>query len=348
MLSPSLLHLTFKTDGSVNNISVIRLKPEELKKKLDAVFVVTLTPFKEDGEVDLEGVRRNTRFFVNKYSNEPLVLSPTGSIGEFYTLSSEERKAVIKTVVEEAKGKIPVVAGTAHSGTIEALRMSKFAEEAGCDGVIAVLPYYHVPCEEGMYQHYKTIAEGVNIGVMVYNNPDTSKCYIKPPLMARIAEIPGIAGVKENTKNLATFSYMMELVGDKVPVLCGLGEFWFSFEYLLGCRGFVTGIANFAPDISLSLLKAAHREDHKEVREIIKTLQPLLKFRRKVSAAYGPTTTILPSGFTTSYEWLGVLKEATNMVGLCGGVPRLPILPLKSELKEELRNILADMDLPVK
>lgn len=324
------------------------MKPEELKKKLNAVFMVIVTPFKENGEVDLEGVRTNTRFFVDNYSNEPLVISPTGSIGEFYTLSSEERKAVIKTVIEEAKGKIPVVAGTSHSGTREALRMSKFAEEVGADGVIVVLPYYHVPSEEGMYKHYKVIAEGVNIGVMVYNNPDTSKCYIAPHLMERIVDIPGIVGVKENTKNLATFSHMMEAVGDKVPVLCGLGEFWFPFESLLGCRGFVSGIANFAPEISLSLLKAAHREDYKEVREILKVLQPLFRFRRKISTSHGPTTTILPTGYTASYDWLAMLKEAMNMVGLCGGVPRLPLLPLRNEDKEELRKILVDMGLPVK
>lgn len=324
------------------------MKPEELKEKLSAVLVVMVTPFTKNDEVNVEGLRENTRFLVEEGAGRPLVLVPTGSTGEFYTLSDEERKKVIKIVVDEANGKLPVIAGTAQAGTKQTLMMSKYAEDVGADGVMVVLPYYHVPSEEGMYQHYKTIAEGINIGVLIYNNPDTTKCHINPPLMAKLAEVPGIVGDKENTKNLMTYYLIKKLAGDKMPILCGLGEFWFSLEALMGCPGYISGMANYAPGISLELLDAAMKRDFEKVWKIIERLRPLLEFQQKVDAAHGPTTTILPKGYEESYMWLAVIKEAMNLSGLCGGSPRLPILPLTKKEKEELSKVLTNIGIPVK
>jgi len=324
------------------------MKPEELKEKLNAVLVVMTTPFTRSDEIDVVGLRENMRFLVERGAGKPLVLVPTGSTGEFYALSDEERKRVIEIVVDEANGKVPVIAGTAQAGTKQTLMMSRYAENVGADGVMVVLPYYHVPDEEGMYQHYKTIAEGISVGVLIYNNPDTTKCHIDPPLMARLAEIPGIVGDKENTSNLMTYYWMKKLAGDKMPILCGLGEFWFSLEALMGCPGYISSTANYAPEISLELLDAAVKRDFEKVWEIVEELGPLFEFQQKVDAAHGPTTTILPTGYTTSYMWLSVVKEAMNLIGLCGGAPRLPILPLTEKEKEELARVLTDMGLSLK
>ena len=323
------------------------MKPEELKKRLNAVLVVMTTPFTKGDEVDVEGLRENTRFLVEKGAGRPLVLVPTGSTGEFYALSDDERKVVVRTVVDETNQKLPVIAGAAQAGTRETLKMCRYAEDVGADGVMVVLPYYHVPSQEGMYQHYKVIAEGINIGVVVYNNPDTSKCHINPQLMAKLAEIPGIVGDKENTKNLMTYYWMKKLAGEKIPILCGLGEFWFSLEALLGCPGYISSKANFAPEISLEILDMAAKRDFEGVQKIIERLGPLFEFQRRVGAAH-ETTTILPVGYSTSYRWMGIVKEAMGLMGLCGGVPRLPILPLDEKEKEELRKVLTETGLSIK
>ena len=123
----------------------------ELKQAMKGVFVVQTTPFNKDGSLDLEGIRANTRWLVKRMSGKDFVLIPVGSTGEFYAMSDDECQAVIKVVVEEAKGKLPVIAGTGRAGTLETIKMCQYAESVGVDGVMVILPYYHIPEEEGMY-----------------------------------------------------------------------------------------------------------------------------------------------------------------------------------------------------
>ena len=325
------------------------MKPEELKEKMKGVIIVQATPFWEDGSVDVEGLRENTRFLVEKATGKDVVLVPVGSTGEFYALSDEERKRVIKTVVAEANGKVPVLAGTAQAGTGETLKMSKYAEEVGADGVQIVLPYYQLPSEEGMYQHYKTVAEGINIGIMVYNNPAMTKAWIQPELMVRLSEIENIIADKENTKDIIDYYWMQKLVDPlKMKIFCGLGELMFSFEAVYGCPGFVTWIANFAPTVSYELYEAAKERDFERVTKVIHRLTPLLEFVGKICAARGPHTGVMSPTYTRGYMYVSVLKECMNLVGLHGGGVRLPLLGLTLTETEELRKILADLGLPVK
>ncbi|MEM3653580.1 MAG: dihydrodipicolinate synthase family protein, partial [Candidatus Bathyarchaeia archaeon] len=154
------------------------MEPEKLKERLKGVFVVVATPFNEKDELDEEGLRYNLNFLVEKGKGKPLSLIIAGSTGEFYALSEEEHKRLIKIAVDEVNGKLVLIAGTGQAGTKNALKISKYAEDVGADGVMVVLPYYHVPTENGMYQHFKTIAEGIEVGMLIYNNPDTTKTYI--------------------------------------------------------------------------------------------------------------------------------------------------------------------------
>ncbi len=316
------------------------MNPEEFRDRLrdGAVVCINATPFRGDGDIDFEGLRENIRFLVDECRGKPLVLTPCGSTSEFYTLSPDERERVIKTVVDEANGKLLVVPGTAHSGTRRAVEHSRVAEDLGADGVMVVMPYYHVPNEEGMYQHYKAVAEGINIGVMIYNNPDTSKCYIKPPLMARMADIPGIAAVKENTRDLYMYHQHMKMSGDKIPLLCGVGEFWFALEALLGCPGFISSMANYVPEIPLELLDAAREKNFDKVGEMIDRLHPFFQFGDKVAEAHGPSSTLI--GGPDTYMYIGVMKEAMNIMGLSGGIPRLPLLKIDEKEKKELAEVL--------
>ena len=321
------------------------MEPEKLRELLrkGAVVVVQLTPFTENDEVDLEGVRENTRFLVEKRRYGPLVLVPTGSTGEHYALTDEERRKVIKTVVDEAGGKVPVIAGTGHSGTRVAAEYSKYAEQVGADGVMVVLPYYHIPEEEALYMHYKRVADAINIGIVIYNNADVSKIYIRPNLMARIAENPKIVGVKENTPFVQTFYEQVKAVGEKIPILQGRGEFWFAVTALLGARGYISGYANFMPEPCVDLLRAGINGDFKNLRTILRKFDPYEEFIARMGRKYGPSSTILPYPYIGSYMVFGVMKATMDLLGLSGKHTRLPLLDIKEEDKVELKRIVFDV-----
>lgn len=320
------------------------MEPEKLREYLrnGAVLVVQLTPFTKENKLDVDGLRENTRFLVEKRNYGPLVLVPTGSTGEHYALTGEERKKVIKTVVEEAGGKIPIIAGTGHSGTDVAIEYSKYAEDVGADGVMIILPYYHIPEEEAMYQHYKKIAGALNIGVFVYNNADVSKVYIPPHLMKRIAEIPNIVGVKENTPYISTFYEQVKAVGEKIPILNGRGEWWFIASVMFGASGYISGYANFMPEFTLDLLKAGLDGNFVKLGEMMRKLDPYEEFIAKMCKKYGPTTTVLPYPYISSYMVYGVMKSTMDMLGLRGGPVRLPLLDIGDEDKRELEKIVLE------
>jgi 4-hydroxy-tetrahydrodipicolinate synthase len=318
------------------------MNAEKLREFLrkGAVVVVQLTPFMKNGEMDLDALRENTRYLIEKRDRGPMVLVPTGSTGEHYALTDEERMKAVRSVVEEAGGKMPVIVGAGHSGTDVAVKYSKFAQEVGADGVLIVLPYYHIPEEEGMYLHYKTIAEATDLGIFIYNNPDVSKVYIKPHLMKRIASLPNIVGVKENTPYLPTFWDQVKAVGEKIPILQGRGERCFVLTAILGARGYISGYANFMPEFSLELLKAGLEMDVKKLNQLFLKLDPYEDFIAKMAVKYGPSTTILPYPYLSSYMVFGVMKASMDLLGLHGEHTRLPLLDIGEEDKKELQGIL--------
>ena len=160
------------------------LSPNEMREKIKAVVIVQATPLNRNGSLDLDGLKANTEFLLERGKGKRIVLVPTGSTGEAYALSDQDRLRVIETVVNTVAGQVPVVAGTAKAGTELTIALSQAAERVGADGVQVVLPYYHVPSQEGLYRHFARIADAVNVGVMIYNNPLVSKlsCGWHPPL----------------------------------------------------------------------------------------------------------------------------------------------------------------------
>ncbi len=314
---------------------------DDLRKAMKGVDIVQITPFNKDGSLDLEGMRANTRWLLEHTAGKDFIITPTGSYGEFYAVSDDERKAVIKMVVEEVKGKNVVMAGAAHAGTPETIKMCQYAQSVGADGVMVVLPYYISPTEEGMYQHYKQIAESINIGIMIYNNPNVSGSWIKPPLMARLSKIPNIIAVKENTPYVKSYYAMQRAIDPKdAVILCGMGELMFSFETVYGCPGFITEKANFAPDLLYSVYKAAAARDFNKVAEIINFIALYSNFMAKVTANHGPHTSV---GVDGGFMGQSVVKASMDILGLRGGEVRLPLVGLTEEEKAELRDILRAM-----
>jgi 4-hydroxy-tetrahydrodipicolinate synthase len=321
------------------------ISPDTMRERVKAVMIVQATPLNADGSLDVPGLRANTQFLIDGCKGRRCVLVPTGSTGEAYALSDRERIGVIEAVIDTVAGTLPVVAGTAAAGTERTIALSRAAEKAGADGVQVVLPYYHVPSEEGLVRHYLRLADALNIGVMIYNNPAVSKLWMSPRLMARCADHPNIVADKENAADVTLFKAMRDAVDPaKMTVVCGLGDLQFAYEAALGCPGFVSWTANLAPGLAFALLEAADACDFQQVREIVRRTGRLYEFASVCAQTRGHDPWVLP-GFTAGHIYVGILKAALEMIGLAGGPVRGPGDDLTGEEKLSLREILKDIGL---
>jgi len=320
---------------------------KEFKKRLKGIVPVQLCPYTKEGQVDVEGLRDNTKFIVDfaKDGDKDVVLITNGSTTEFYANSIEEQKEVIKTVVDTVAGRIPVVAGVSQPAAMLTIEMAKYAEEVGADCAMVVLPYYHTPSKEGMYQYYKTVAEAVNIGIMIYNNADVSGALIPPDLMARLSKIDNIVANKDNATNAADYAFKALTIDPEDMVLInGLGEIHYvgSAAYGLKYRGFVNSIGNFAPALSYAVYEAVEEGDFKKALEALRKQLPiwnlLSKFNKKRESI-----SIIPECLRSNYMYMGVGKAAMDLVGLHGGPVRLPMEDLTDEEKQELKEALKEM-----
>jgi 4-hydroxy-tetrahydrodipicolinate synthase len=319
------------------------LTPEQMRERIKAVAVVQATPLNRDGSLDLQGLQANTEYLVKRCPGRRLVLVPVGSTGEAYALSDAERLEVIETVIRSAGGKFPVVPGTSAAGTELTIALSRAAASAGADGVQVVLPYYHVPSEDGLVRHYLRLADALQIGVMIYNNPVVSKLWMAPHLVARCARHPHIVAVKENASEVTMYKAVRDAVAPfGMPVLCGLGDVQFAYTAALGCPGFVTWTANVAPELSLELLDAADAGDFRRVREVIAKTGRLFEFVGTCARRRGHDPWILP-GFSSGHIYVAILKSALEIMGLAGGPVRGPGDELNGEERAELKALLQDI-----
>lgn len=328
------------------------MTPEEFKQKCKGMVVVQYCPYTKDcASVDLEGLKRNTRFLVDfaKNGSKDVLIMTNGSTTEFYANSMEEQQSVIKAVVDTVGGAVPVIAGVSQPGTQETVRMAKYAEGVGVDCVMAAVPYYHTPFKEGVFQHYQAIAEAVNIAVMVYNNPDVSGAVIDPELTARLSKIENIVAMKDNTPIAGEYFFKTLLVEPEDMVLLnGLGEVSYvaSAAYGLRYQGFVTFIGNFAPGLSYELYQAVEKErDFIKAQQLLRKMAPLWSLIIKLSAKRG-SPSLIPGGYRAPYAYMDLGKAAMDLIpGLYGGPVRLPLQEATDEEKRELKEVLAGMGL---
>lgn len=321
------------------------LTPDVLRERMKAVVIVQTTPFNQDGSLDLEALKANTRFLVERCAGKRFVLVPTGSTGEAYALNDDERLRVIDTVINAAGGKLPVLGGTGAAATGRVIELSRAAERAGADGVQIVLPYYHVPSEAGLVTHYLRIADALRIGIAIYNNAAVSKLWMPPHLMSRRADHPNIIGDKENTSDPALYKAMRDTIDPaKMTVVCGIGEVQFACEAALGCPGFVTSLANLAPELTLSLLDAADRLDFAAVRLLMKRIEPWHNFIATCARNRGRDPWLM-TGFSAGHIYVGVTKAAMDLLGLAGGPVRGPGDDLTPAERQQLRGVLSQMEL---
>jgi 4-hydroxy-tetrahydrodipicolinate synthase len=322
------------------------MNPKELKDRVKGVIHLVMSPFDEKGDLDTEALKRCVNHVAQALEGNDAVFVTTASTGEFYAMTDEECRTVMRVTVEEVAGRFPVFGGTGRSGTRRTIELSRYAQEVGADGVMVLCPYYQPVTEDGLYRHFKSLAGSIDIGIMIYNNPYTTKLWIPPHLMARLSKIPNIIANKENTADVAGFYFMQRAVDPAdMVIVCGIGQLVYPFFALLKCPGFVTEFANFAPDTAVSLYKAAVQRDFDKMLELTDRIAPYYEFRAKAFAKRSRVPTVAAPGVAASDLALvhSIIKEAMTLIGLPGGTVREPLEKITAEEREQLRKVLQDM-----
>ncbi len=286
--------------------------------------VALITPFK-DNNLDEENYIKLINFHLENNTNG---LVPAGTTGESPTLSHKEHEKVIELCIKEAKGKIPVIAGTGSNSTEEAVSLTKHAEKAGADGVLVVTPYYNKPTQEGLYQHYKTINDNTSLPIIIYNIP--SRCVIDMSVdtMAKLFELKNIAGVKDATGDLNRLDQTIKKLGSEFIQLTGEDGLAFEFNRRGGV-GMISVTANIAPKLCSDMQKYSKSKSDNEIKEAERIDQMLQPLHKSLFIESNPAP----------------VKYAAKLLGLCDDEIRLPLVKIKKETQEEVKKALSSAKL---
>ena len=274
-------------------------------KAIVGSIVALVTPMHPDGSVDYDGLRRLIDWHIAEGTD---CIGVVGTTGESPTVSVQEHCEIIRVAVEHAKGRVPIMAGAGGNATAEAIELSKFAKQVGADCTLQVVPYYNKPSQEGIYRHFKAIAEAVDIPVVLYNVPGRTVADMQTDTVLRLAQVPGIVGIKEATGDIERAAWLIKQAPADFAIYSGDDSTAVALM-LLGGKGNVSVTANVAPKLMHQLCMAAIEGDVKRATAIHMQLLPLHK---QLFCEPSPAPT----------------KWAMAQLGLCGNHLRLPILPL--------------------
>jgi 4-hydroxy-tetrahydrodipicolinate synthase len=318
------------------------LRPEEMITRLKGPLTIFPTHFAANGDLDLGATRASAQYAKEVYAGHDGCVMIAGSTSEFYAMTDEESLALIKTVVDEIAGSVPVIVGTGRAATRLSIDMSLRAQDLGIDLAMVSNPYYMHVTEEGLYRHFSQIAEQLDVGLMIYDNPTTSKIAIPPHLMQRLSKVPNIIGVKENSTNIESYYWMRSVVDPKDMVItCGIGHLMFMFEAPWGSPAFVSELLCFAPKLAFDIYEASVSRDFIKMKELLDSLIPYHQFvgrcvaRRKIPTILGQEW----GGKATSV-YQSILKKAMELVGLPGGIVREPLENISDAETTELKEVL--------
>lgn len=282
------------------------------------VIPALVTPFKEDFSVDYEGLAKNLDY-VEKFVD---ALVPCGTTGEASTLSYEEHVEVVRFVAETSK--LPVIGGSGSNSTREAIWLTKEVEKAGAEAAMLVTPYYNKPNDAGLLEHYKSVAKEVSIPLIIYNIPSRTGVNVSAQLMAKIAEIDNVVGVKEASGNLKQVSDIIRLVKKKDFTVLSGDDFLTLPILAIGGKGVISVTANVAPKMMKDLYNAFIEGNIAKAIEIHQKLSPLF------DALFIDTNPI-------------PVKKAMELLGLAAGKPRLPLVELSAEKTEKLKAVMKEL-----
>ncbi|MFK7794650.1 MAG: 4-hydroxy-tetrahydrodipicolinate synthase [Gammaproteobacteria bacterium] len=284
-------------------------------------MVAIATPMQEDGSVDFESLDKLVDFHLK---NKTDVIIPAGTTGESATLDHDEHCEVIKRVVDRVNGRVPVIGGTGANSTWEAISLTRCAAEAGVDACLLVTPYYNKPTQEGLYQHYKKVAEEVDIPQILYNVPGRTACDMLPETVERLSKIKNIIGVKEASGELARGIKIRELCGPDFMIVSG-EDFQAMESILAGGQGVISVTANVAPRLMHEMCQAALAGEREKAEEINAKIEDL---HRDLFIESNPIPT----------------KWSLHEMGLIPSGLRLPLTPLDKQYHDAMRSALKKAD----
>jgi 4-hydroxy-tetrahydrodipicolinate synthase len=284
-------------------------------------LVAIVTPFRK-GKVDERAFGDLIEWQIANGTNG---IVPCGTTGESATLSHEEHNRVIELAVDVVKRRVPVIAGTGSNSTDEAISLTKHAKQAGADGALLITPYYNKPTQEGLYRHYKAVAEAVDLPLVLYNIPGRTGVNMLPATIARLSAIKTVVGVKEGSGSVQQASDVVQMCGERLTVLAGDDALTLPMM-AVGGKGVITVTANLVPNDMAQLVKSFLAGGLEESRRIHFKLSPLF-------AALFFETNPIP------------VKEALGMMGKIDPELRLPLCPMGAETKAQLTRVLKDMGL---
>ncbi len=285
-------------------------------------YTALVTPFR-NGKVDEERYREFIEWQIAEGIDG---LVPCGTTGESATLSHQEHEAVIRICIDQAKKRVPVIAGAGSNNTSEAIRLTKFAKEAGADAALHITPYYNKPTQQGLYEHFKAIGDAVSLPIIVYNVPGRTSVSINPATMARMyKEIPNVVGAKEATGDMSFVSRTLEFCGEGFDLLSG--DDYTAYQTLALCgTGVISVVSNILPK-EMSQMCAAYRAgDIAGARKLHYRMMPL-------SRACFVETNPIP------------VKTALAKMGKMDIEMRLPLCPMQPENEKLLDAALRDLSL---
>ena len=286
--------------------------------------VALVTPFK-DNKLDEESYIKLINFHLKNGTNG---LVPAGTTGESPTLSHDEHEKVIELCINEANGRIPVIAGTGSNSTEEAIALTKHAEKAGADGALIVTPYYNKPTQEGLYQHYKSINDNTSLPIIIYNIPGRCVIDMSVDTMARLFELKNISGVKDATGDLNRLDESIKKLGTDFIQLTGEDGLAFEFNKRGGV-GVISVTANIAPKLCSDMQKYSKSKSDNELKEAERIDQILQPVHKSLFIESNPAP----------------VKYAAKLLGLCDDEIRLPLVKIKKETQEKVKKALSSAKL---
>lgn len=283
---------------------------------LSGLYTALITPFR-DGKVDEKAFQS---FIAWQIAEGVDGIVPCGTTGESPTLSHSEHRRVVELAVEAAAGKVKVMAGTGSNSTVEAVEFTRHAAKAGADSALVVAPYYNKPTQEGLYQHYKAVAECSDLPIIIYNIPGRSVINISDETLARLSQLPNIAGVKDATGDLARVSTLRHMVGEKLALLSGedMTAVGFNAQGGVGC---ISVTSNVAPKACAEIQHLCLQGKYREALAIQDRLVPLHQ------AMFCETNPI-------------PVKYAVSLMGKCAGEIRLPLLSPSETSRQRIKEAM--------
>lgn len=288
----------------------------------EGAFTALITPLDEEDELDEEGFRQNIRMQVEGGIDG---LVPVGTTGECATLSHEEHERVIEIAVDVADGEVPVVAGTGSNSTREAIKLTRHAKEVGVDGVLLVGPYYNKPTQRGLYEHFRKLAEDVDIPQIIYNIPSRTGRNIDAETLVKLSELKNVVGVKEASGDLNQIMEIVQGSGDDFDILSGDDRLALPI-LSLGGVGVISVASNLVPGKVSSMVGSYLKGDVQTAREMHYELLPLFE-----------------SLFLETNP--GPVKAAMEILGRPAGRPRLPLVEASEGTRDVLTDVLSELGL---